>query len=185
MCVTDMLEKTLHEVVQSVDRHTHLGPLVFVAGLIGGLVFVSNQLHWLSILYFPPLAAAGYKLFVDPDTQRRFPWQFPTALTYGALSGWAALLITKRFFAPMPHSAFHVDPVGAVISIMITGIGLWLMNIDLPPALAVGLLLPFAGLPPKLYMINVAIGSTTVAVLIWLARTMIRGQSECQSSKAT
>lgn len=28
-----------------------------------------------------------------------------------------------RFFAPLPHGAFQVDPVGAVISIALTGIG--------------------------------------------------------------
>jgi hypothetical protein len=78
----------------------------------------------------------------------------------------------------MPHGAFQVDPIGAVISIVLTGSGLWLMNIELPPALAVGLLLPFAGLPPKLYTISVAIGSTTVAVLIWLGREMIQGRQE-------
>jgi membrane protein implicated in regulation of membrane protease activity len=78
----------------------------------------------------------------------------------------------------MPHGAFQVDPIGAVISIVLTGVGLWLMNIELPPAFAVGLLLPFAGLPPKLYTISVAIGSTTVAVLIWLCRETIRGRQE-------
>lgn len=171
-----MRTNLVHDVLQSSDRHIRLFPLLFIAVLVGGLIFVSNQLRALSILYFPPLAAAGYKLFMNPVTQRRFPWHFPTALTYGALSGWVALLVTKRFFAPVPHGAFHVDPVGAVISIVLTGIGLWFMNIELPPALAVGLLLPFAGLPPKLYTINVAIGSTTVAILIWLGRIIIRVQ---------
>jgi hypothetical protein len=82
-----MLDKPVFETLQAFDRHIRLIPLLFIAGLIGGLIFVSNQFRALPILYFPPLAAAGYKLFVDPDTQRRIPWHFPVALTYGALSG--------------------------------------------------------------------------------------------------
>jgi hypothetical protein len=87
-----------------------------------------------------------------------------------------ALVITERFFAPVPQGVFQVDPVGAVIFILFTGIGLWVMDIELPPALAVGLLLPFAGLPPKLYTVTVVIGSTIVATMVWVGREGARGR---------
>ena len=158
------------------DGSIHLLPLGFIAILVGSMIFVSNRLPGVPILYFPPLAAAGYKLFVNPDIQGRISWEFPTALTYGALSGWVALVITERFFAPVAQGVFQVDPVGAVISILFTGIGFWVMDIELPPALAVGLLLPFAGLPPKLYTVTVAIGSTIVATMVWVGREGARGR---------
>lgn len=90
----------------------------------------------------------------------------PTALTYGALCGWMALVVTKHGFAPLPSGPFQVDPVTAVFAIALTGTGLWLLDIELPPALAVALLLPFAGIPPGRYTVNVAVGSTFVASLV-------------------
>ena len=166
----DRISNTLYS-----DRGSiRLLPLGFIAILVGSMIFVSNRLPGILILYFPPLAAAGYKLFVNPDIHGRIPRDFPTALTWGALSGWVALLVTERFFAPVPQGVFQVDPVGAVISIVLTGLGLRAMDIELPPALAVGLLLPFAGLPPRLYTINVAIGSTLVATVVWVGREAVR-----------
>ena len=50
------------------------------------------------------------------------------------------------------------------------------MDIELPPALAVGFLLPFAGLPPKLYTVTVAVGSTIVATMVWVGREGARGR---------
>lgn len=130
----------------------------------------------LSILYLPPLAASSYKLFADPDVHPRTLWHFPTALTYGVLSGWAALFITKRFFATIAQGPFQVDPVGAIISIELTRVGLWLLDIELPPALAVGLLLPFAGMPPDRYTVNVAVGATVVAIGVWVWYILVDGQ---------
>jgi hypothetical protein len=50
------------------------------------------------------------------------------------------------------------------------------MDIELPPAFAVGLLLPFAGLPSKLYTVTVAIGSTIVATMVWGGGVGARGR---------
>ena len=166
----------ISDMFQPDDGAIHLLPLGFIAILVGSMIFVSNRLPRVPILYFPPLAAADYKLFVNLDIHSRIPWEFPTALTWGALSGRVALLVTERFFAPVPQGVFQIDPVGAVISILLTGIGLWVMDIELPSALAVGLLLPFAGLPPRLYTINVAIGSTIVATMVWVGREAARGR---------
>lgn len=140
-----------------------------VVVLISSLSAVAIRLQTFSILYFPPLAAASYKLFRPTDRQPRLPWQFPVAFTYSACSGWVALVLTRAFFAPVPPGQFQVDPIGAILSLGLAGIGLWLLRIELPPALAASLLLPFARLPPVVYVLNVAAGSTlvTLAFLAW------------------
>lgn len=145
---------------------TELAVVAVVAALLGGITVLANAGPSPSYLLFPPLAAAAYRLFTRPDyLADGLPWDFPVGLTVGALSGWAALLVVGAVDPAVPTGPFQVDPAVVVLTVLFSGAVLYALDIEIPPAFAVGLLLPFAAAPPEAYVFNVAVASSAVAAI--------------------
>jgi hypothetical protein len=58
------------------------------------------------------------------------------------------------------------------VTVLLAGGFLYLFDTEIAPALAVGLLLPFAGVTPETYVLNVFLGASIVAVafVVWRRR---------------
>lgn len=84
-------------------------------------------------------------------------------LTVGAVSGAAAQNLA-RALGTVPHGSFEVDPVTAGVTVLLAGGFLYLFDTEIAPALAVGLLLPFAGVPAGVYVRSVFLGAAAAAV---------------------
>lgn len=158
-----MLRRAAHRLAQRVGGpgRTRLAGVALVALLLGGVTALANTVDGLPYLLFPPLAAATYSLFTRNDPWG-FPWDVPVALTVGAASGWLAILVVSTVYH-IPQGPFTVSPYVVVLTVLVAGVVLHALSIELPPAFAVGLLLPFAGVPPAVYTVNVALASTLVA----------------------
>ncbi|MFC7167003.1 hypothetical protein [Halospeciosus flavus] len=145
---------------------TELAIVAVVAVVLGGITALANAGSSLSYLLFPPLAAAAYRLFTRPDhLADGLPWDFPVGLTVGALSGWAAQVAVGSVDPSVPTGPLHADPRVVVLTVLFAGGTLYVLDIEIPPAFAVGLLLPFASAPPEAYVLNVAVASSVVAGL--------------------
>lgn len=140
---------------------TRLVGVVLVAIVLGGVTALANAVHHLGYLLFPPLAAASYSLFTRRDAWG-FPWDVPVALTVGAAAGWLAIVVVTTVHH-VPEKPFTVSPAVVILTVLVAGVVLHALSIELPPAFAVGLLLPFAGVSPAVYTLNVALASTLVA----------------------
>lgn len=147
--------------------------VLILAPLISLVTWVATTVDALPFLLFPPLAAAAYRLFAYPEKPGNFPWQFPLALTVGAASGAVSELVARTYFAPVPQGSFQVDPVTAGLTVLLAGGFLYLFDTELSPSLAVGLLLPFAGVSAGVYVANVSLASSFVAVAFSVWRTYL------------
>ena len=164
----------LWEKVRRTERRESIVAVLLIAPVIAGVSWVSLQYDWLSFVLFPPLAAATYNLFAHPERPRNFPWQVPVTLTVGAVSGAGAQNLA-RALGTVPHGSFEVDPVTAGVMVLLAGSFLYLFDTEVAPALAVGLLLPFAGVPAGVYIRNVFLGSVAVAVAFSVWRATVHG----------
>jgi len=116
--------------IQHTGNLLHLTVLTAVPLIIGAVTLVSNALAELSFLLFPPLASGTYTLFVDPEGRYASPWKFTVGLVVGACCGWAALALSARV---LPGTAV-VSPLGAALSIFLTGATTWLLDVEEPAA---------------------------------------------------
>lgn len=169
--------RVLRGKVVGTERRGSLVAVLLIAPVIAGVSWVALHYDWLSFVFFPPLAAATYNLFAHPEQPRNFPWQVPVALTVGALSGAAALNVSQ-FLGTARAASFQVDPVTAGVTVLLAGGFLYLFDTEIAPALAVGLLLPFAGVPPRVYVLNVFLGTTVVTVAFAAWRSVVYRDDE-------
>lgn len=117
----------------------------------------------LRLLLVPPLVVIAYEMFANPDScpWAQKPFTLPLACLLTATAGWLAV------------TAFGASGIAAGLS-MATGIAvLRLLQIHMPPALAIGLLplvISSAGIK---YPICVAIGATALTFVFLLYRRWI------------
>lgn len=166
--------RVLREKLLETERRESLVAVCLLAPLIAGVSWVATHYDGLSFVLFPPLAAATYNLFAHPERPRNFPWQMPVTLTVGATSGVAAQNLAEAL-GTAREASFQVDPVTAGVTVLLAGGFLYLFDTEIAPALAVGLLLPFAGIPPRVYVLNVFVGSAAVAVAFSGWRAVVHG----------
>lgn len=169
--------RVLREKLLGTERRESLVAVLLLAPLIAGISWVAIRYDGLSFVLFPPLAAATYNLFAHPERPRNFPWQVPLTLTVGALSGVAALNVAE-WLGTARAASFQVDPVTAGLTVLLSGGFLYLFDTEIAPALAVGLLLPFAGVPPRVYVLNVFFGTAAVAVAFACWRAVVYGRPD-------
>ena len=164
----------LREKLLDTERRESIVAVVLIAPVIAAVSWIALHYDWLSFVLFPPLAAVAYNLFAHPERPRNFPWQVPVTLTVGAGSGAAAQNLA-RALGTVPQGSFEVDPVTAGVTVLLAGSFLYLFDTEVAPALAVGLLLPFAGVPAGVYIRNVFLGSAAVAMAFSVWRGAVHG----------
>lgn len=163
--------RTLRAKVYGTERR---GSLVAVLILAPTVAWLAVTFDWLTFVLFPPLGAVTYNLFAHPEQPVNVPWQVPVTLTVGALSGAAAQNLARSVGAA--HAGpFQVDPVTAGVTVLLTGSFLYLFDTEIAPALAVGLLLPFAGVSAETYVLNVFLGAAIVAAAFTAWRRTFHG----------
>ena len=160
--------RELHELrrwLEHTDNLVHLSVLVFVPMVVGVITWLSGTVNELSFLLFPPLASGTYALFADPHEQYSSPWRFVGGLTLGALCGWVALEVVARFIYHTSPSGFQAAASGAALGLFLTGVVTWVLDIEHPSAFSTALLVLVTGTSQFVYVINVLIASSIVAVV--------------------
>ncbi|WP_336002085.1 HPP family protein [Halorientalis halophila] len=117
----------------------HLSVIVFVPLLIAMVTWLSNAVSVLPFLLFPPLASGTFTLFSNPESEYASPTRFVGGLTVGALCGWIAYLIATALWAAPGETA--VDPGAAALSIFLTGVVTWLLDVEEASAFSSALLI--------------------------------------------
>ncbi|WP_338739841.1 universal stress protein [Haloplanus salilacus] len=152
--------------IQHTGNLLHLTVLVAVPLLIALVTVVSNVLTELSFLLFPPLAAGAYTLFSDPEGRYASPRKFVVGLVAGACCGWVALAL------PVAPAEPVVSPLSAALSIFLTGVVTWFLDVEEPAAFSTALLvLVTDDASPEAYVASVAVFGTLVAVVFGLWRS--------------
>ncbi|MGM0397675.1 MAG: HPP family protein [Halobacteriota archaeon] len=146
--------------------------LVFAPLLIAVVTLLSNLIGAVSFLLFPPLASGTYTLFADPEGAYSSPVKFVGGMTLGALSGWAALLVSARFLYGLPVGPMEVHPAGAAFGILLTGVLTWLLDLEEPTAFSTALLVLITGTSQLAYIVGVMLSSSFVALVFVAWRSM-------------
>jgi nucleotide-binding universal stress UspA family protein len=159
--------RELHALRHWLERTTnlvHLSALVLVPTLIGLVTYLANSLETLSFLLFPPLASGAYMLFANPEGQYASPIRFVGGLTSGALCGWIGISVAVGSFYPATPGEIHA--AGAALSVFLTGLTTWVLDIEEPAAYSTALLTLFVYAQidnPQYYVFSVAVSSAIVA----------------------
>jgi nucleotide-binding universal stress UspA family protein len=157
---------TVRRWLERTSNLLHLTVVVAVPLLIALVTLISNALAELSFLLFPPLASGAYTLFSDPEGRYASPRKFVVGLTVGALCGWAALWATAG-------NGILVSPRSAALSIFLTGVATWVLDVEEPAAFSTALLvLVTDDASPEAYVGSVAVFGTIVALTfaVWRNR---------------
>ncbi|MFB6194530.1 MAG: HPP family protein [Haloplanus sp.] len=153
--------------IQHTGNLLHLTVLVAVPLLIGFVTLVSNALAELSFLLFPPLASGAYTLFSDPEGRYASPRRFVAGLVVGALCGWMSLRVPV-----LTAGAGTVSPASAALSIFLTGLATWALDVEEPAAFSTALLvLVTDDASPEAYVMSVAVFGALVAGVFTLWRS--------------
>ncbi|MFD1585709.1 HPP family protein [Halorientalis brevis] len=105
----------------------HLSIVIFVPLLIALVTWLSNAVGILPYLLFPPLASGTYTLFAEPESEYASPSRFIGGLTIGALCGWFSY---ELLTGSTQSGGFTVSPTAAAVSIFLTGLVTWLLNVE-------------------------------------------------------
>ncbi|MFB6234484.1 MAG: HPP family protein [Halopenitus sp.] len=152
--------------LENTENLLHVSVLVFVPLLVAVVTGLSNALAELSFLLFPPLASGAYTLFAHPEGEYASPVRFVAGLTLGALSGWAALLLSGSPSGVIP-------PTSAGLAIFLVGAVTWAFDVEEPAAFSTALLvLVTRQASPKAYVASVTVFGALVAgaFSIWRRR---------------
>ncbi|MFB6070230.1 MAG: HPP family protein [Halanaeroarchaeum sp.] len=143
--------------------------LVFAPLLIAVVTYLSNAIGSISFLLFPPLASGTYTLFADPEGEYSSPVKFVGGMTIGAFAGWVALEVSAIFIYDIPASRMAVHPGGAALGLLLTGVLIWVLDLEEPTAFSTALLVLITGTSQLAYVVGVALSSTFVAVVfvVW------------------
>jgi hypothetical protein len=172
------LERT-HNIVQ-------VSVLLFVPFLIWLVTLLSNQVDQLSFLLFPPLAAGSYTLFANPESKYASPWRFVAGITLGAVCGWIALELGGAVVGGST-GLFSVNAVDAAISVLLTGVVTWALDVQEASAFSTALLalLLRPGQEPA-FVVSVVVASLLVASVFYVWRENVydrRGELLYESTK--
>jgi CBS-domain-containing membrane protein len=137
-------------------RFCALWALLLLPLFLGAVAVVGATTH-LRFLLFPPLAAIGFAIFLEPYSPRTSLRSVVIGPVAGALLGVAALTGA---------------PAGALRVVIVTALGivaLSLLRAELTPALAVALLTLLVGESGALYIISIALSSLVLWAffLVW------------------
>jgi len=143
--------------LENTENLLHVSVLVFVPLLVAVVTGLSNALAELSFLLFPPLASGAYTLFAHPEGEYASPFRFVAGLTLGALSGWAAILVSGSPTGVIP-------PTSAGLAIFLVGAVTWAFDVEEPAAFSTALLvLVTQQASPKAYVVSVTVFGAVVA----------------------
>jgi CBS-domain-containing membrane protein len=123
---------------------------------LGAIALIGSATH-LRFLLFPPLAAIGYALFLDPRSSRTALRSVVLGPVAGALLGVAAV----SWLPPGPARVMIVTALGIV--------ALYVLHAELTPALAVALLTLLVGAEGETYVVSIALSSLALwaLFLVW------------------
>jgi hypothetical protein len=142
----------------STDRYWLVTLLAFVLTLA-----VIGQFTGLRFILFPPLIVMAYEIFGHPELPgwMERPALFPLVCFLTASVG----LLACR--------GFEGDPLGVVVTVVVSVLLLRVFRVHMPPALAVGVL-PFVMAAPNIWY-PVSVGVGTIALTLWfLARIWLQ-----------
>lgn len=174
--------------IETTRNLIRLTSLVVIPLLLALVTLISHVNPVLSFLLFPPLASGTHTLFSDPDGKYSTPWNFVGGLTIGALCGWFTLVVPHPEWLPIGQSVGGVSPVGAALSIFLTGAITWALDTEIPAAFSTALLVLLTGSPDQagVYVLSIGVSSTLVAVVFVLWRKSVyaeRAEYLYQSTK--
>ncbi len=144
------------EAMETIEDHSDgttwggAGPvLIFV--VLGVLIV---RITGLRFVLFPPLVVIGYEMFRHPATHAWAGrlWRMPIACTLSAVCGYCVYLV------------FGASIAGAAISMAMGVIVLAIVDVHVPPALAVALLPMVMDHPSATYPLAVAIGTLALVI---------------------
>ncbi|MFB6165186.1 MAG: HPP family protein [Haloarculaceae archaeon] len=147
----------------------HLSIVVFVPLLIAAVTWLSGALDVLPYLLFPPLASGTYTLFAHPESEYASPRRFVAGLTLGALCGWIALQVTSAYLYHVPPSHLTVRPVAAALSVFLTGVVTWLLDVEEASAFSSALLILVISVDPSQSIPLTIVSGLTIVVTPRLA----------------
>jgi len=156
--------RSLRRWLEHTQNVLHVSILLFVPLVIGLVTYLSNSLSGLSFLLYPPLAAGAFTLFADPEGRYASVRRFVGGLTAGAICGWIAVVVGTTLLYETGAGEIHA--VGAALSVFLTGLLTWLLDIEEPAAFSTALLTLFVQAQidrPELYVLSVAASSALVA----------------------
>jgi len=137
-----------------------LWALLVLPPFLGAVALVSSTTH-LRFLLFPPLAAIGYALFLDPYSRRTTIRSAVLGPVAGALLGVAAV------------SWFPAGPLRVMVVTALGIAALYLLHAELTPALAVALLTLLVGGEGVAYIISIALSSFALWAFFLLWRFVV------------
>lgn len=140
--------KSLHAWVYDATTLIRLSVLVVVPLVMAVVTWLSNISDLVAFLLFPPLAAGTYSLIVDPRDAS--PRLFVGGITTGALSGWAAVIVTESMTGAAVAGA--VPPAGAAMSVLFAGLTSWMFRLEEPAAFSTALLVLVTGTSEVVYV---------------------------------
>lgn len=141
-------------------RFCVLWSLLLLPPFLGAVALIGSATH-LRFLLFPPLAAIGYAIFLDPYSQRATVRSVVLGPVAGALLGVAAL----SWIPAGPSRVMVVTALGIVT--------LYLLSAELTPALAVALLTLLVGAEGVAYIVSISLSSVALWALFLLWRRVV------------
>lgn len=150
--------------LEQTSNLVHVSILLVIPLVIGVVTALANTFGLLSFLLYPPLASGAYTLFASPEGKYASPIRFVGGLTAGAVCGLVAVEFAVSVFYPQTPGQIHA--AGAALSIFLTGVVTWALDIEEPSAFSTALLTLFVYSridTPELYVLSIAVSSGFVA----------------------
>lgn len=173
--------REMHELkhwLQRTNSIVHVSVVLFVPFLIGTVTWLFTSIEQLSFFLFPPLASGTYTLFSDPRGQHASAWKFVVGLTVGAVCGLAVLQFSATFLYHVQLGQFHVAPDSAALSVLLTAIVTWALDVEEPSAFSTALLVLVVPTDPLNYVVAVAVSTVIVAVVFTAWRDLFYNHRE-------
>lgn len=173
--------REMHELqqwLQQTNSIVHVSVVLFVPFLIGTVTWLFTSVEQLSFFLFPPLASGTYTLFSDPRGQHASAWKFVAGLTVGAVCGLVVLQFSATFVYHVQLGQFHVSPDSAALSVLLTAIATWALNVEEPSAFSTALLVLVVPTDPLNYVVAVALSTIIVGVVFTAWRDLFYDQRE-------
>jgi nucleotide-binding universal stress UspA family protein len=129
--------------IENTENMLHLVVIFFVPVLLAFVTWLANVTPVLTFLVYPPLASGTYTLFADPESKYASPKRFVGGMTLGALCGWAALTLNPQLLLAGPIG--QVQAEATALSIFLTGLCTWALDLEMPSAFSTALLVLVSG----------------------------------------
>ena len=162
--------------LESTENLIHIVILLLVPVLLAFITWISNITPFVTFLVYPPLASGTYTLFADPEGKYSSPRKFVGGMTFGALCGWVSLEVTALYWYAVPPEQFEVHAGATALSIFLTGLGTWILDLEEPTAFSAALLALVTGSNQIIYVLGIAVSSSIVAGAFTLWKRQIYEQ---------